>query len=119
MEKFMGLNIKRAYEKPQKNDGIRILVDRLWPRGLSKKNAKIDIWLKDIAPSSELRKWFGHDPIKWIEFKKKYIKELKNNKTSVSELELEIKKGKVTLIYGAKDTEHNNAVVIKDFLEKI
>ncbi|MFA6119250.1 MAG: DUF488 domain-containing protein [Parachlamydiales bacterium] len=115
----MGLNIKRAYEKPQKNDGIRILVDRLWPRGLSKKNAKIDIWLKDIAPSSELRKWFGHDPIKWIEFKKKYIKELKNNKTSVSELELEIKKGKVTLIYGAKDTEHNNAVVIKDFLEKI
>lgn len=108
--------IKRVYESPSKDDGKRILVDRLWPRGLSKEKAKIDVWVRDIAPSTELRKWFGHDREKWEEFRKKYIAELQENKTMVAMLHDEITKGKVTLVYGAKDTEHNNAVVLAEFL---
>lgn len=118
-DQFMRINIKRVYEKPKKNDGIRILIDRLWPRGLSKEKAKIDLWLKDLAPTTELRKWFNHDPTKWTEFKKRYLKELKKNKKAINELEVQIKKRKATLIYSAKDVEHNNAVVIKDYLEKL
>jgi len=109
------MNIKRVYDKPEKRDGRRILVDRIWPRGLTKEKASVDLWLKEIAPSTELRKWFGHDPAKWEEFRKRYIGELKENKEQVSVLKEALKKGKVTLVYGAKDEEHNQALVIKEF----
>lgn len=112
------MKIKRVYEKPEPEDGTRILVDRLWPRGLTKEKAQIDIWLKNIAPTTELRKWFGHDPEKWEEFKKRYLTELKNNDEQVSILKDEIKKGPVTLIYGAKDEEHNEALFLKNYLSR-
>lgn len=112
----MNINIKRVYESPDKKDGTRILVDRLWPRGLTKEKAKVDLWLKDIAPSAELRKWFGHDPEKWMEFKKRYRSELNENAASVSQLKEQIKKGTVTLVYGAKDEEHNDAFFLKEYL---
>lgn len=112
----MSVKIKRVYEKPEKADGFRVLVDRLWPRGLTKEKAAADLWLKDIAPSTELRKWFSHDPDKWPEFRKKYLGELKENKESVSILKDNIKKGAVTLLYGARDQVHNEALVIKDFI---
>lgn len=98
-------------------DGARILVDRLWPRGVSKERAKLDLWLKDIAPSTELREWFGHDPKKWIGFQKKYKIELANNEEPVAELKKIIRQNKtVTLLYAAKDEEHNEAVVINNLL---
>ena len=112
----MNINIKRVYESPDKKDGTRILVDRLWPRGLTKEKAKVDLWLKDIAPSAKLRKWFGHDPEKRKEFKKRYRAELNENAASVSQLKEQIKKGTVTLVYGAKDEEHNDAFFLKDYL---
>jgi len=112
----MNIQIKRVYEKPVKEDGQRILVDRLWPRGLTKEKASIDLWLKEIAPSTELRKWFGHDPEKWKEFQRKYHQELKNNKAQVSILKEHLKKGNVTLVYGAKDEEHNEALVLKEWI---
>lgn len=115
----MKIRIKRVYETPDKEDGTRILVDRLWPRGLTKEKAKVDLWLKEIAPSTELRKWFGHDPGKWEEFKKRYLGELKGNDEPVSVLKEQMKKeqmkkGAVTLVYGARDEEHNEAVVIQE-----
>jgi uncharacterized protein YeaO (DUF488 family) len=110
----MKIKIKRVYEKPDKEDGVRILVDRLWPRGLTKEKASIDLWLKDIAPSTELRKWFGHDPEKWKEFGKRYRDELKKNEEQVSLLKAQMKNGTVTLVYGAKDEEHNEALVLKE-----
>jgi len=100
-----------------KEDGKRVLVDRLWPRGLTKAKANVDLWFKDIAPSTQLRKWFGHDPGKWEEFKKRYRAELEANYEQVSLLQQEVKKGIVTLVYGAKDEEHNEAVVLKEFLD--
>jgi uncharacterized protein YeaO (DUF488 family) len=115
----MTVKIKRVYEAPDANDGKRILVDRLWPRGLTKEKADVDLWLKDIAPTTDLRKWFSHDPAKWEEFKKRYFDELKNNKEPVSLLKNEIKKGPVTLIYGAKDEVHNEALVLKNMLNKL
>lgn len=114
----MKLKIKRVYERPDEADGRRILVDRLWPRGLSKAKAHVDLWVKEIAPSTELRKWFGHDPDKWAEFKTRYRAELKENDEQVSLLRREIKKGVVTLVYGAKDEAHNDAVVLKEFLDR-
>jgi uncharacterized protein YeaO (DUF488 family) len=114
----MTIQMKRVYEQAQASDGKRVLIDRLWPRGLTKEKAKVDLWLKDIAPSTELRKWFGHDPVKWIEFKKRYHKELTGNNEVVSELVEQLKNGKITLVYGAKDEEHNDAVVLKEYLEK-
>jgi uncharacterized protein YeaO (DUF488 family) len=114
----MELKIKRVYEQPAKGDGKRILVDRLWPRGLTKEKASIDLWLKDIAPSTELRKWFGHDPDKWKEFKKRYYQELKNNKEPVAILNEELKTKVVTLLYGAKDEQHNEALVLKEWLNR-
>lgn len=112
----MKLQLKRVYEKPAKEDGMRILVDRLWPRGLTKEKAAVDLWLKEIAPSTELRKWFDHDPGKWNEFKKRYRQELKNNKEQVAILKGHLKEGPVTLIYGAKDEQHNDAIVLKELL---
>ncbi len=110
----MEIKIKRVYNKPDREDGKRILVDRLWPRGLTKEKASIDLWLKEIAPSTELRKWFGHNPEKWKEFGKRYSGELKKNEEQVSLLKEQLKKGTVTLVYGAKDEEHNEALVLKE-----
>ncbi len=113
----MTINLKRAYEEPDKTDGTRILVDRLWPRGLTKEKAAIDLWLKEIAPSTELRKWFAHDPEKWKGFRDRYRKELKDHPEEVEQIREMAKVGTVSLIYGARDQEHNEAVVLKDFLE--
>ena len=110
----MDIKIKRVYEQPDKDDGRRILVDRLWPRGLTKEKASVDLWLKDIAPSTELRKWFGHDPSKWREFKKRYLDELKGKSEQIQLLKQEMEKGAVTLVYGAKDEEHNEALVLQE-----
>lgn len=110
----MKIRIKRVYVQPDKDDGRRILVDRLWPRGLTKEKASVDLWLKDIAPSTELRKWFGHDPGRWEEFKKRYLAELKGNSEQIRLLKQELGRGAVTLVYGAKDEEHNEAVVIQE-----
>ena len=112
----MNLKLKRVYEPSDKNDGTRILIDRLWPRGMTKAKAGVDIWLKELAPSAELRKWFGHDPDKWTEFKKRYRAELEENDEQLARLREEIKKGAVTLLYGAKDEEHNDAVALAEFL---
>jgi uncharacterized protein YeaO (DUF488 family) len=114
----MAVRIKRVYDTPSPDDGKRILIDRLWPRGLTKEKAKIDLWLKDIAPSAGLRKWFGHDPEKWPEFQKRYRKELEANEGTVALLREELQHGPVTLVFGAKDEAHNDAVVLKAYLEK-
>ena len=114
----MQIRLKRAYEEPESQDGFRVLVDRLWPRGLSKEGAGIDLWLKEIAPSDGLRKWFGHDPAKWEEFRKRYFAELEEREESVEELRKKAGNDLLTLLFGAKDEEHNNAVVLKEFLEK-
>ena len=114
----MKIEIKRVYEEPEKEDGFRILVDRLWPRGLTKEKAKVDLWLKEIAPTTELRKWFAHDPEKWAEFKKRYLTELKENKDALSKIKQEMKKGNVTLLYAAKDEAHNEAKVLLNKLKK-
>lgn len=110
----MKIRIKRVYEQPDKHDGRRILVDRLWPRGLTKEKASVDLWLKDIAPSTELRKWFDHDPDNWEEFKERYLAELKANNEQIRLLKQELDKGIVTLVYGAKDEKHNQAVVLRE-----
>lgn len=112
------VRIKRAYEPPQREDGKRILVDRLWPRGLTKAKACIDLWLKDIAPSHELRKWFAHDPKKWAEFKRRYRAELKSHADQVAILKQELSHGPVTLIYAAKDEAHNEAAVLRAVLAR-
>lgn len=111
------IQIKRIYDNPSDDDGYRVLVDRLWPRGISKDKAKIDEWLKDVGPSTELREWFGHDPTKYGEFKKRYEKELATNPTFVELKAVMQNNSTVTFVYSAKDTEHNQAVVLKNFLE--
>ena len=107
------IKLKRAYEKPAKDDGIRILVERLWPRGVSKKQAKIDLWLKDVAPSTELRKWFGHDPARWQEFRRRYKVELKQKRQLISLLKMKANEAPVTFIFAARDLKHNGAVVLR------
>jgi uncharacterized protein YeaO (DUF488 family) len=114
----MTIKLKRVYEEPAKTDGTRILVDRLWPRNLTKEKAHVDLWLKDVAPSTALRKWFAHDPAKWPEFKARYKAELKNNASQLALLKRTITRGPATLLYGAKDTEHNEAVVLQDLLSR-
>lgn len=114
----MNVKLKRVYEEPSESDGTRILVDRLWPRGLTKEKAKVDVWLKEIAPSTELRKWFNHEPSKWLEFKKRYRAEIINNTGVVSALKKHLENGKATIVYGAKDKEHNDGVVIKQYIDK-
>lgn len=114
----MPIRLKRVYEPKAEGDGFRILVDRLWPRGLGKDAAAVDLWLKDIAPSADLRRWFAHDPARWEEFQKRYRHELRQNAAAVAELREQMKAHKlVTLLYGARDTAHNDAVALKDFLE--
>jgi uncharacterized protein YeaO (DUF488 family) len=113
----MRIGVKRVYEDAGAADGRRVLVDRLWPRGVSKEKARIDQWLKEIAPSDGLRKWFGHDPARWNEFKRRYCAELEANAERVRELQELARRGAVTLLYAAKDEEHNNAVALREFLE--
>lgn len=111
------IRIKRVYETKSKDDGYRVLVDRLWPRGVSKEKAGLDLWMKDIGPSDELRKWFNHDPAKWEDFKKKYKQELKSKKDLTDQLKkLEKEHAKLTLLYGAHDEQHNQAVVLAEVL---
>ena len=113
------IRVKRVYEKPAKEDGFRVLVDRLWPRGMKKEAAKLDLWLKDVAPSDELRKSFHHEAMKWADFEKKYQAELRNKKESLAELrKLEKEHGTVTLLFGTKDEEHNQAVLLAKALKK-
>jgi uncharacterized protein YeaO (DUF488 family) len=111
------IHLKRAYEKPSRDDGVRILVDRLWPRGLTKERAALDLWLKDVAPSPDLRQWFGHDPARWAEFQKRYREELRQKRDAVESLKEKAKEGTVTLIYGAKDEKHTHALVLKKLLD--
>jgi uncharacterized protein YeaO (DUF488 family) len=108
--------LKRVYEPPADDDGLRILVERLWPRGVSKAKAKIDHWVKDIAPSPGLRIWYGHEIKKWPEFKKRYRTELKENVTGVDELRAQCEAKKVSFIFAAKDEDHNSAIVLREFL---
>lgn len=112
----MKLAIKRVYEPPAAGDGHRILVDRLWPRGLSKEKAHVDLWLREVAPSTPLRRWFGHDPEKWDEFQRRYREELAANEEAFASLKEAIGKGPATLLYGAHDEQHNQAVVLRDLL---
>ena len=113
----MPIVLKRAYEKPSVEDDKRILVERLWPRGLKKEQARIDEWLKDVAPSIELRKWYGHDPAKWADFKKRYWKELDANCRMVEKLSDECKNRKVTFVFGSKEEKLNNASALKEYIE--
>ncbi len=114
----MTIDLKRVYDPPANSDGRRILVDRIWPRGITKADLQIDAWLKDLAPSTELRKWFGHDPAKWDEFRKRYAGELEQRSEALEELVEKARAGRVTLVFSAKDTEHNNAVALKEHLER-
>lgn len=110
--------LRRAYEKPTRNDGYRVLVDRLWPRGVSKEDLRIDEWCKDIAPSNDLRKWFGHDPARWEGFVKSYREELADHDQAVGALVERARSGRITLVFAAGDTEHNNAVVLGRLIEE-
>ena len=114
----MRLQLKRVYEPPADDDGLRVLVDRLWPRGLKKTNAVVDLWLKEIAPSADLRRWFDHDPKKWSEFRRRYRAELEERGEEFETLRKQGGNGQVTLLYGARDEEHNQAVVLKEFIER-
>ncbi len=110
------IQVKRVYELPSHGDGLRVLVDRLWPRGLSKARASVDLWLKDIAPSTPLRQWFNHDPAKWSEFKLRYAAELDAKRGAVAALVGAVRRGRVTLLFGARDPEHNHAVALQAYL---
>ena len=114
----MTIRLKRAYEKPTASDGFRILVDRVWPRGVTKERLKADLWLKDMAPSTELRKWFGHDPKKWDEFRRRYFKELDAHPEPIRLLGEKVRDGDVTLVFGSKEERFNNAEAIKEYLER-
>ena len=112
------VKIKRIYDQPEKTDGTRVLVDRLWPRGVKKQDAGFDLWLKDIAPSDDLRKWFSHDPSKWQEFRKRYKNELKDKPDLIDDLKIIARQRTVTLLCAAKDAVRNNAVVLKEMIEE-
>jgi uncharacterized protein YeaO (DUF488 family) len=109
-------SVRRVYEPPEASDGMRVLVDRIWPRGLTKEHASVDVWLNDIAPSAGLRAWFGHDPNRWREFHKRYFEELGANRAAVDHLRDLVSAGKVTLLFGARDNDRNNAVALADYL---
>lgn len=112
------LRIKRVYEAPADDDGVRVLVDRLWPRGLSKMAARLDLWLKEVAPSNELRRWFGHDPARWAEFQRRYREELKQQPEVLEQLVTLAARGRLTLLFAARDEAHNNAVVLRALLQR-
>jgi uncharacterized protein YeaO (DUF488 family) len=111
------IQIKRVYEPPAKTDGFRVLVDRVWPRGLTKSDAAVDLWMKDVAPSTQLRKWFNHDPARWKVFQEKYRAELRQRNSELDELRAHAAKRRLTLVYSAKDTEHNQALALLDVLK--
>lgn len=113
----MTVRLKRAYDEPTAADNERILVDRLWPRGLTKAKAQIDVWLKDVAPSTDLRKWFGHDPAKWAEFQQRYRAELQGS-PALAQLYALARQGDITLVYAARDQQHNEAVVLQELLQE-
>ena len=115
-KKKFSIRVKRIYESPNPDDGFRLLIDRLWPRGIKKEQAKIGLWLKEIAPSDSLRKWFNHEPEKWEEFKRRYSKELDRKQDLVDQLSQHVKKGKVTFLFGAKDESYNNAIALREYL---
>jgi uncharacterized protein YeaO (DUF488 family) len=117
MAKKGTVRLKRAYEEPSKDDGTRVLVERLWPRGVSKDRAAIDFWLKEVAPSTELRKWYDHDLDKWEEFRRRYRAELDAKREVLEDLKRRLKEGPVTFVFAAKDEEHNSALVLKEYLE--
>lgn len=112
------LRLKRVYEPAAPEDGVRVLIDRLWPRGLTKEKAAVDHWMKDVAPSSELRKWFGHDPDRWTEFQHRYMEELRQHVALLDQIRNLTSEGMVTLLFGAHDEEHNDAVVLREVLLK-
>jgi uncharacterized protein YeaO (DUF488 family) len=112
------IKVERIYNNPKGNNTFRILVDRLWPRGLSKEEVKVDLWQKGIAPSNSLRKWFSHDERKWDEFKARYFEELEENSESVNTIIGKMKRGSITLLYGAKEEKFNNAIALKEYLEE-
>jgi len=111
------IHLKRAYEDPSPDDGQRVLVERLWPRGGTRERAALDLWLKDVAPSADLRRWFGHDPAKWPEFRRRYREELRRRPDEVDELKRLAAAGPLTLVYGSRDEEHNAAVVLREFID--
>jgi uncharacterized protein YeaO (DUF488 family) len=113
------IKLKRAYDPPAKEDGFRVLVDRVWPRGVKKEDLALDLWLKEVAPGAQLRKWFGHDPAKWPDFCERYQTELKEKKDAINLLKEKGKSGTLTLVFSARDTEHNNAVALKNYLESL
>ena len=110
------IKLKRAYETPSRDDGSRILVERLWPRGLTKERAAVDLWLKDVAPSPELRKWFGHDPARWDEFRRRYAKEVHQHAELLDQLRSLAREGQITLVYSAHDEKHNDAVELRELI---
>jgi uncharacterized protein YeaO (DUF488 family) len=114
--KATNIKLKRAYERPAADDGVRILIDRLWPRGMSKADAAIDQWTKEVAPSTALRKWFGHDPARWQEFRKRYAGELRQHPEQLARLRALAKQGPITLVFAARDERHNDAVVLRGLL---
>lgn len=113
----MTIKIKRVYDPPTPADGRRILVDRLWPRGIAKADAKIDFWMKEIAPSNALRQWYAHDPQKWPEFKRKYFAELEANRETLNAFLQQLGKGKITFLFSSKETRLNNALALKEYIE--
>ena len=114
----MDIEIKRVYEPASKDDGYRVLVDRLWPRGMKKEEAKFDLWLREVAPSNSLRKWYGHDPERWEEFKKRYARELEDKKELVEQIESKAKDERVTLLFSSKEEHNNNAQALKEYIER-
>jgi uncharacterized protein YeaO (DUF488 family) len=112
----MEIQLRRAYDSPRRGDGYRVLVDRVWPRGVSKDDLELDEWRKEIAPSTRLRKWFGHDPERWKEFQKRYFAELEGKQDSVRELMKRARQGRITLVHGARDQDHNQAVALSAYL---
>jgi len=110
------VKLKRAYEPPTADDGTRILIDRLWPRGVTKERAAIDQWMKDISPSTELRKWFGHDPARWDEFRRRYAKEVHQHAELLDQLRLLAREGPITLVYSARDEKHNDAIELRELI---
>jgi uncharacterized protein YeaO (DUF488 family) len=116
-EQALDIRLKRVYEPPEKEDGARVLIDRLWPRGLRKEKARLTLWLKDVAPSAELREWFGHDPTRFAEFTRRYRLELQENENTLGRIDDLLKLGRVTLLYAAHDTIHNQARVLFDYLQ--
>jgi len=114
----MDIRVKRVYDPPARNDGYRVLVDRVWPRGVSKEALRADAWEREVAPSSSLRRWFGHDPERWTGFRERYFRELDRHRDAVEPLLERARRGRLTLVYGARDTRHNNAVALREYLKE-